>query len=85
MLNVYGGFVFSNLSAAHWSASLQEKRRYDWQALPQWPLLRSLVTVSEVSGRSGGDGVKLLSQKPCLPQERQYIHDHQSHNPELLP
>lgn len=85
VLNVDSGFVLFDLSATRWSPSLQEKRQNDHAALPKWPLSPRALTVPEVSGRSRGNSIELLGQKPHLPKECQGVHNHQNRDPELLP
>lgn len=83
LLNIYGGFAFSRLPAAHSSSTSQQKRYHRDPALSEWPLPCWAFPLPEVGGRPCSHGVKLLPQQPHLPQQRKYVHAHQDHDPEL--
>lgn len=83
--NVYGSFALSCLSVAHPSPTLQQEHQHDDPALSQGPLPRRALALPEVGGRPRGNGLELFAQQPRLPQERQRVHAHQDHHPELLP
>lgn len=82
-LNINGGFAFSRLPAAQSSSSFQQKHYHRDPALSEWPLAPWAFPLPEVGGRPSGHSVKLLPQQPHLPQQRQGVHAHQDHDPEL--
>lgn len=85
VLYVYGSFVVSALPAARPPPALQQERQHYGPALQHRPLSGRALALPEVGGGSRGDGVELLGQQPHLPQERQRVHAHQDHHPELRP